>query len=126
MGSGITLWVRRGQRESDDAQAFLKSHRYAADAVRDLETAGPTGMELDRLVNGLGGDPTLLLDPKTPGFVSAFPAGSVGADPGQVRAALAADAGLYRAPLLLTPKGALAGFRESKWRAFLDIGRGRS
>lgn len=126
MGSGITLWVRRGQGESGDAQAFLKSQRYAADAVRDLASAPPTAAELDRLVNGLGGDPALLLDAKSPSFVAAFPAGIVGVDPAQVRAALAADAGLYRAPLLLTPKGALAGFRESKWRAFLDIGRGRN
>ena len=100
MGAGITLWVRRGDRDCDDALAFLRSNRYAADAVRDLDTAPPSPQETEQLVAGLGGDPAALLDPKSPGRL--------------------------RAPLLLTRRGALAGFRESKWRAFLDIGKGRA
>lgn len=95
----VILWVRKGDRDSEDAAAFLKANRYGADAVRDLDAAPPTDDERRRLVAGLGGDAAALLDPKT---------------------------GATRAPLLLTPKGALAGFRESRWRAFLDIGRGRS
>jgi arsenate reductase-like glutaredoxin family protein len=31
-----------------------------------------------------------------------------------------------RVPILLTPKGALVGFRERRWRDFLDIGKGRA
>ena len=29
-------------------------------------------------------------------------------------------------PILLTPKGAVMGFRERTWRDFLDIGKGRA
>lgn len=100
MGAGVTLWVRKGDKDSDDARSFLKSNRYAADAVRDLDAAPPTPEELAALVQGLGGDASLLQDPRQPGRM--------------------------RAPLLLTRRGALAGFRESRWRAFLDIGKGRA
>ena len=100
MGAGVTLWVRKGHKDSDDALAFLKANKYAADAVRDLDAQPPTPAERQALVTGLGGDAAALMDPKEPGQV--------------------------RAPLLLTRRGALAGFRESRWRAFLDIGKGRS
>ncbi len=100
MGAGVTLWVRKGDRDSEDARSFLKSHGYAADAVRDLDAAPPTPEEVAALVQGLGGDAAALQDPKAPGTL--------------------------RAPLLLTRRGALAGFRESRWRAFLDIGKGRA
>jgi arsenate reductase-like glutaredoxin family protein len=41
--------------------------------------------------------------------------------------AVAQDAqGRWRAPILLTPKGAIVGFRERRWREFLDIGKGRN
>lgn len=126
MGSGITLWVRRGHAESDDAILFLRSHKYAADAVHDLASRPPTGDELDRLAKGSGGDYWPFVDPKGPSALQRFPGGAQGASPGAVRAALLEDTSLFKAPLLLTPKGALAGFRESKWRAFLDIGKGRS
>ncbi|MEA3165172.1 MAG: ArsC family, partial [Thermoplasmata archaeon] len=46
--------------------------------------------------------------------------------PEALRDILATTPGLLRSPILLTPKGAVAGFREQKWRAFLDIGKGRS
>lgn len=95
----IVLWVRKGHRESEDALAFLKANRYGADAVRDLASSPPTEEERRRLVAGLGGDAAALLDPRT---------------------------GEPKAPLLLTPRGALAGFRESRWRSFLDIGKGRA
>lgn len=95
----IVLWVRKGDRDSDDAVAFLKANHYGADAVRDLDAAPPSEDERRRLVAGLGGDVAALTDPKS---------------------------GRMKAPLLLTPKGALAGFRESRWRAFLDIGKGRA
>ena len=100
MGAGVTLWVRKGHKDSDDALAFLRSHKYAADAVRDLDAAPPTPEEVAALVQGLGGDAAALRDLKEPARM--------------------------RAPLLLTRRGALAGFRESRWRAFLDIGKGRA
>jgi hypothetical protein len=43
------------------------------------------------------------------------------------RAKVEPDAsGRWPSPLFLTPRGALAGFRERQWREFLDIGKGRS
>jgi arsenate reductase-like glutaredoxin family protein len=45
------------------------------------------------------------------------------------RAALAKgglDPAALKAPVLLTPRGAVMGFRERRWRDFLDIGKGRS
>lgn len=95
----VVLWVRKGDRASEDAQAFLKANGYGADEVRDVDAAPPTAEERRRLAVGLGGDEAPLTDPRRPDGL--------------------------RAPLLLTPRGALAGFRESRWRAFLDIGRGR-
>jgi hypothetical protein len=100
MGAGVILWVRAGHKDSEDALAFLKSNRYAADEVRDLARSPPTPEERRALVVGLGGDEAALMDPKDPASL--------------------------RAPILLTRRGALAGFRESKWRAFLDIGKGRA
>lgn len=126
MGSGITLWVRRGHAESDDAGLFLRTHKYAADAVHDIGTRPPTGDDLDRLAKGAGGDYWPFVDGKGSAALQRFPGGAQGAPAAAVRTALLADATLFKAPLLLTPKGALAGFRESKWRAFLDIGRGRN
>lgn len=126
MGSGITLWVRRGHRESDDALLFLRSHKYAADAVHDLAVQPPTPTDLDRLAKGAGGDYGPFVDGKAASALRRFPAGTQAVPADQVRAALLEDATLLKTPLLLTPRGALAGFRESKWRAFLDIGRGRN
>jgi hypothetical protein len=100
MASGVLLWVRRGDGESDDALQFLRRHGYAADQTFDIDAAPPREDARTRLVAGLGGDASLLQDPKQPSRL--------------------------RAPLLLTPRGALAGFRERRWQAFLDIGRSRA
>ena len=124
MGSGITFWGRTGAAETNDALAFLRQHRYAADQARDLQRDGPTRDELDRLAKGLG---TLwaLVDPKCADLPRLLPQGA--ATPAEaLRGLLATAPGLLRNPLLLTPKGALAGFRERQWREFLDIGKGRS
>lgn len=126
MGSGITLWVRRGHAESDDAILFLRTHKYAADAVHDLAVRRPSPEELDRLAKGAGGDYWPFVDGKSTTAVQRFPGGAQAAPADAVRVALLQDAALLKAPLLLTPRGALAGFRESKWRDFLDIGRGRN
>ena len=125
MGAGITLWVRAGSRDSDDARSSLKSNRYAADAVRDLATSPPRGADLDALAKGLGGDLWPLVDLRHPRYGEWLPRGAEGLDLAELKTLLEAQPGLLKDPLLLTPKGALAGFRESKWRAFLDIGKGR-
>lgn len=126
MGSAITLWVRRGHAESDDAVLFLRTHKYAADAVHDLAKRPPNSDELDRLAKGAGGDYWPFVEGKGSAALQRFPGGAQGTPAAVVRTALLEDATLLKAPLLLTPRGSLAGFRESKWRAFLDIGRGRN
>ena len=97
MGSGVTFWGRANEPETTDALAFLKRHGYAADRVLDLARSPPTPDESDRLA-------------KSPGGLAGFRDGD----------------GAWRSPILLTPKGAIAGFRERRWREFLDIGKGRS
>lgn len=116
-GVAITFWGRRGDRDTLDAQAFLRQNRYGADRVLDLDATPPTLADLELLRKGLG-DLRAAVDPKHPDAATAPEEG--------LAAWLAADPRRLRAPLLLTPKGALAGFREQKWRAFLDIGKNRS
>ncbi|MCA1811030.1 MAG: hypothetical protein LC623_03350 [Halobacteriales archaeon] len=113
----VTFWGRRGDRATLDAQAFLRQQGYGADRVLDLDATPPTPDELEQVRKGLG-DLRAALDPKHPDASSAPAEG--------LAAWLAADPRRLRSPLLLTPKGALAGFREQGWRAFLDIGKGRS
>lgn len=125
MGAGIILWVRVGSKDSDDARAFLKANRYAADVVKDMAAAPPRGTELDALRMGLGGDLWPLVDVRNPRYGDLLPRGAEGLDLAGLESILEAHPTLLKDPVLLTPKGALAGFRESRWRAFLDIGRGR-
>jgi arsenate reductase-like glutaredoxin family protein len=125
VGAGITLWVRPGSKDSEDSKSFLKANRYAADAVRDLAVAPPNAAELDALAKGLGGDLWPLVDLRNPRYGELLPRGAEGLDVSELKAILQSHPTLLKDPLLLTPKGALAGFRESKWRAFLDIGKGR-
>lgn len=113
----VTFWGRQGDRATLDAQAFLRQQRYGADRVLDLDRMPPTPQEMEALHKGLGGDLRAAVDPSHPDAPSAPADG--------LAEWLAADPRRIRAPLLLTPKGALAGFREQRWRAFLDIGRGR-
>ncbi|MEA3190272.1 MAG: hypothetical protein QOD77_854 [Thermoplasmata archaeon] len=110
MASGITLWGRAGEPDTADALQFLKRHGYAADAVRDLAKSPPSPTELAALGKGFGGS---LLPLVAPG--AAPPAGD------DVAAWLAADWSRARSPVLLTPKGAVAGFRERRWSEFLGI-----
>lgn len=123
MGAGITFWGRVGHEATEDALRFLRAHGYAADKVRDLMRDGPKGAELQRLASGAGG-PWSLVDPACPDVPRLLPKGEA-TPPEVVLDLLATTPGLLRNPLLLTPKGALAGFRERRWREFLDIGKGR-
>ena len=124
MASGVTFWGRVGDPDTADALRFLKQHRYAADKVLDLMRQGPKGDDLDRLAKGLGGM-WPLVDPKCPDLARLRPLGEA-TPPEVLRDILATTPGLLRNPILLTAKGAVAGFREQRWRAFLDIGKGRS
>lgn len=125
-GAGITFWGRKGDAATLDAQRFLAAHRYGADAVRDLDADPPRGEEWARLSKGFGGDLGALVDLRHPRHDEVLPRGGAGLDEGTLRTALEANPFLLKAPILLTPKGALAGFGERKWRDFLDIGKGRS
>ncbi len=122
----VTLWIRAGDAECADAQRFLKSNKYGADVVRDLATAPPTGGEWDLLRKGLGGDLWPVVDTRHASYGSLLPRGAEDMDGAAVQALLEAHLELIKAPILLTPKGAVAGFREHKWRDFLDIGKGRA
>ncbi|HUR61746.1 MAG TPA: hypothetical protein VM286_05215 [Candidatus Thermoplasmatota archaeon] len=114
---GVTFWGRKGSQETLDAIAFLKKERYGADRVLDLDQTPPTLAEMVLLAKGLGD----LADAIHPRHADAAPP----SDGDPLGAWLAADPRRMRDPLLLTPKGAQAGFREQRWRAFLDIGKGR-
>lgn len=124
MASGITLWGRVGHPDTEDALRFLKQHHYAADKILDLMRQGPKQEDLSRLAKGAGGL-WPLVDPKCPELPVLLPKGEA-TPPEVLMDLLATTPALLRSPLLLTPKGAVAGFREQKWRAFLDIGKGRS
>lgn len=126
MGAGITFWGRRGDAGTLDAQRFLAAHRYGADHVRDVDAQPPTGVEWARLSKGLGGDLWQAVDPRHPRYAEVLPRGAEGVDGAELARVLEAHPFLLKAPILLTPKGALAGFRERKWLEFLDVGKGRS
>lgn len=123
---GITLWVRPGDTECDDAQRFLQANKYAADRVLDVAAQPPRGAEWGELRKALGGELWPAVDTRHPRYGDLLPRGAEDMDEDNVEALLVANPALIRCPLLLTPKGALAGFRERKWRDFLDIGKGRS
>jgi arsenate reductase-like glutaredoxin family protein len=124
MASGVVFWGRVGHPDTEDALRFLRQNKYDADKVLDLMRQGPKGDDLDRLAKGLGGL-WPLVDPKCPDLPRLLPQGEA-TPPEVLRDLLSTTPGLLRNPILLTPKGAVAGFREQKWRAFLDIGKGRS
>ncbi|MEA3136118.1 MAG: ArsC family [Thermoplasmata archaeon] len=124
MSSGVTFWGRVGHADTEDALRFLKQNHYAADKAFDLMRQPPKADDLDRLAKGLGGL-WPLVDPKCPDLPRLLPKGEA-TPPEALRDILATTPGLLRSPILLTPKGAVAGFREQKWRVFLDIGKGRS
>lgn len=122
MTVNVLLWVRAGDRESDEAQRFLRQHGFRADEVRDLVAHPPRGPEWQRLQGGLGGELWPLVDARHPRYGELLPRGAEDLDGDGLRALLEANPSLVRAPLLLTPKGALAGFRERAWSRFLGVG----
>lgn len=123
MASGVVFWGRVGHPDTEEALRFLRQNRYAADKVLDLMRDGPKAGDLDQLAKALGGLWPLVA-PKCPDLPRLLPAGEA-TPPDVLRDILCTTPGLLRNPILLTPRGAVAGFREQKWRAFLDIGKGR-
>lgn len=121
--ANIILWTRRMHDGSEQANAFLRAHGYAADAVRDLARDPPRGADLEALVRGVAGDWLSLVDV---GQREAAPALKGVQSPAAGKGLLERHPEWLKAPLLLTPRGALAGFRETQWRRFLDIGKGRA
>jgi arsenate reductase-like glutaredoxin family protein len=103
----VTFWGRKGDEATLEAVAFLKKHGYLPRDLRDLDSNPPTGRDLEQILEAVGG-------------ALAAPEGI------EIKAWLNEDAKRFNAPILLTPKGALVGFRERKWIEFLDIGRNRS
>jgi arsenate reductase-like glutaredoxin family protein len=114
-GSRIAFWGRAGSEATLSAQRFLRQHGYGADRVLDLDRAPPGPGELAAIAKGLGGTLRPLV---APGLDAPEEAG--------LADWLLADPRRMRDPVLLTPRGAVAGFRERAWSAFLDIGKGRS
>lgn len=118
MAAGVTFWGRTGDRETLDALAFLRRHKYGADLLRDIDRDPPAGSEWEKLRKGIGGSLAVLVDPRHADAASA-PSDE------ELPAWLANDTGRLHAPVLLTPRGAIAGFAERRWLQFLDIGRNR-
>ncbi len=113
----ITFWGRKGDRETTDALAFLQQNGYAPDVRRDIAQQPPRSAEIESIRTGLMGGLADAIDARRLGGLEP-PAGDIGS-------LLEQHPDLWRTPILLTPRGALVGFREQKWRAFLDIGKGR-
>jgi arsenate reductase-like glutaredoxin family protein len=120
MGSGVSFYGRKGDPDTLSAQRFLQQNRYGADKVLDLDAAPPDWAALRK---ALGGSLWPVVDARHPTYGELLPRGAEGVGEEDLERLLDAHRGLVKAPILLTPKGALAGFREQKWRAFLDIGK---
>lgn len=116
MGSHITLWGRNSHQDSLDALRFLKAHRYGVDRLLDIDRQPPDAADLDVLRKHLGGTLRPLLDARAAGAEALTEA-----DDEALAAAFAGQPALFKAPILDTPKGAIAGFREQQWRRFLGI-----
>lgn len=104
----VTLWIRGSEADSQQAMAFLRQAGYRPDRVVDLDKTTPTAREIQAAIDLVG--PTIRTG------TAAAPTTSQAAAPPET----------LRCPVLLTPKGGLAGFRERKWRAFLDMDHDRS
>jgi arsenate reductase-like glutaredoxin family protein len=108
MAAGITLWGRNKHEESMQAIAFLRKHGFRADRLLDLDRQPPTIEEVARIKVGLSG--------------TLAPLASTGIEP--PNAAWFHEYPLrFKAPILLTPKGALVGFREQAWHRFFELGK---
>lgn len=123
MASHITMWGRNRHQESLDALKFLKAHGYGVDRLLDIARQPPDAGDLEALRKHLG-SLSKLVDPRHPDTAKLVGDPAAAGDD-QLKAILLAHPELIRAPVLHTPKGALAGFREQQWRRFLGMGEMR-
>ncbi len=123
MASHITMWGRNRHQESLDALKFLKAHGYGVDRMLDIARQPPSPAELEVLRKHLGGL-AKLVDPRHPDAATLVGDPAAAGDD-RLKDILVAHPELIRAPVLATPKGALAGFREQQWRRFLGMGEMR-
>ncbi|HLF16065.1 MAG TPA: hypothetical protein VI796_01355, partial [Candidatus Thermoplasmatota archaeon] len=100
--AGIVLWARKGDRETADAQAFLRANGYRADSVRDLDAEPPRGAEWELLRKGLGGELWPLVDARHPRYGELLPRGAEDVDEPALQVLLESQPGLVRSPVLLT------------------------
>lgn len=110
----VTFWGRVGDPDTLAAQQFLRQNGVRPDRALDIDRTPPSGAQWAELALGLG-SLAPLVDPRHTDAPCA-PAR-------ELEAWLATAPARMRAPILLTPKGALAGFRERQWSAFLGVGR---
>lgn len=121
----VTLWIRAGHDESQEAQRFLRANGYRADAVRDIDTRPPTPADLATLGKALG-SLVNACESKHPRWRELASGGAEELPQDQLADVLTRHHELLRVPILVTPRGAIAGFRERRWREFLDIGKTRA
>lgn len=121
MTGHITLWGRNGHPASLEAIAFLKEHGFGADRLLDLDRQPPQGEEWQELRRALGGSITTLVDTHHPRFTAVLPQSLGGLGEEALEKVLEAHPLVLKAPILLTPKGALVGFRERHWAKFLGL-----
>lgn len=126
MGAGIVFWGRKGDAATMDAQRFLAARKYGADTLRDIDAQPPHGDEWTHLAKGFGGDLWAVVDLRHPKYGDILPRGAEDVTNEDLAKFLEANTFLLKSPIFLTPKGALAGFRERKWMEFLDIGKVRA
>lgn len=121
MGSGITLWGRNGHPASLESIAFLKQYGFAADRLLDLDRQPPQGEEWRQIRRHLGGSVHALVDTHHPHFTQVLPQSLGGIGEEELEKVLEEHPLVLKAPVLLTKKGVLVGFRERQWAHFLDI-----
>lgn len=121
----VTLWVKAGHAESQEAQRFLRANGYRADSVRDIDARPPTPADLAALGKSLG-SLAHACESKHPRWRELASSGAEELPQEQLADVLTRHHELMRLPILVTPRGAVAGFRERRWREFLDIGKTRA
>lgn len=120
MTGRVTLWVRDDE-ESRTARSFLSQNGYRPDETRTLEPSRWSDAQWETFRKALPEGLWSLVDLRHPRYGELLPRGAEDQTDETLRSLLAANPGLVKTPILLTPKGAVCGFREQRWRSFLDI-----
>jgi len=119
----VTLWGRNRDPDSLDAVVFLKEHGVRPDRMLDIDRQPPEPREWAQISLGLD---SLVdaIDRRHPEFPRLFH-DLDRLEEKTIAMRLHEHRDLIRAPILLTPRGAVAGFGERKWRGFLEVRKGR-